>query len=283
MPVPSAAVGLQTAPITHHVDNRWIMSYAAGLAEHGPEYLDTTTAAGVVAHPLFPVCVEWPTVLALRDLDVLNASITPEEARRGIHATHDLVVERNMAPGDVITTVATIIGVERRSPGAFLTMDMVSTAADGAVVCRTRQGSLYLATEVEGDDRPAPPEEALPPIVPSELVAEVAIAVDAGAAHVYTECARIWNPIHTDLAVALGANLPGLILHGTATLAHGVTVGVHHLGGGDPRSVRRIRGRFGAMVPMPSTLTVALYRNGRFEVRTPDGGLAVKDGHLQFA
>ena len=34
--------------------------------------------------------------------------------------------------------------------------------------------------------------------------------------HVYTECARIWNPIHTDLAVARAAGLPGPILHGTA-------------------------------------------------------------------
>src|SRR6266581_3658401 len=28
------------------------------------------------------------------------------------------------------------------------------------------------------------------------------VAVAANAAHVYTECARIWNPIHTDDAVA---------------------------------------------------------------------------------
>jgi acyl dehydratase len=108
----------------------------------------------------------------------------------------------------------------------------------------------------------------------------VQVPVDGGAAHVYTECARIWNPIHTDLGVALDAGLPGLILHGTATLAHAVSVGVDQLGGGDPAAVRRVRGRFGAMVPMPSTLIVRLFANGRFEVRLPDGGLAVANGHL---
>ena len=41
----------------------------------------------------------------------------------------------------------------------------------------------------------------------------------ATAAHVYTECARIWNPIHTDVAYARAAGLPDIILHGTATLA----------------------------------------------------------------
>ena len=88
----------------------------------------------------------------------------------------------------------------------------------------------------------------------------VEIPVDGGAAHTYTECARIWNPIHTDLAVALAADLPGLILHGTATLAHGVSVGVRHLAGGDPRAMVRIRGRFGSMVPMPGNTPISVPR-----------------------
>ena len=50
--------------------------------------------------------------------------------------------------------------------------------------------------------------------------------VSATAAHVYTEGARIWNPIHTDAAVAARAGLPGIILHGTATLALAVSISV---------------------------------------------------------
>jgi acyl dehydratase len=279
MPVPSDAVGQQTEPITHVVDERWLMAYAAGLGETKPVYLDTTAPGGISAHPLFPVCVEWPVVLAVGALDVLSDVTTPEEKRRGIHATHDLTMLRPIVPGDVLTTVATVIGVEKRPPGALLTMDMVSTDVHGREVFRTRQGSLYLATDVIGPDRAAPDDEPLPPIE-GDPVVTVDIPIDAGAAHTYTECARIWNPIHTDLAVALAADLPGLILHGTATLAHGVSVGVHHLAGGDPNAIVRVRGRFGAMVPMPATLTVSVYANGRFEVRTPDGGQAVKNGHL---
>lgn len=281
MPVPSSAVGLQTPPITHVVDNRWVMAYAAGLDETAAHYLDTTRPGGVTSHPLFPVCPEWPTVLALRDLDALKALVTPDEARRGIHATHDLTIERPMQPGDEVTTTATIIGVERRSPGAYLTMDMVSTAADGTVLCRTRQGSLYLATDVDGPDRPAPPPDALPPIE-GEPIAVVERAIGAVDAHVYTECARIWNPIHTDRAVALAADLPDIILHGTATLAHGVSAAVEHLAGGDPGRIRRIRGRFGAMVPLPGALAVHVHANGRFEVRLPDGRAAVNNGHIEL-
>ena len=87
---------------------------------------------------------------------------------------------------------------------------------------------------------------------------EVAVNVAAGAAHTYTECARIWNPIHTDKAVALQAGLEDIILHGTANLAHGVSAVVEHVAG-DPGLVRRIACRFAAMVLMPSTLTVRIW------------------------
>ena len=281
MPVPSRTVGHQTDPITHTVDARWLMSYAAGLGESDPAYFDTTRPMGVVAHPLFPVCIEWPTVLALRALEALTEEVTADETRRGIHATHDCVLIRPIQAGDVLTTVATVIGVERRQPGAFLTMDMVTTDGNGAVVCRTRQGSLYLATDVSGPDRPAPAEDPLPAL-PAAPIATEHVQLSSTAAHVYTECARIWNPIHTDLAVASAANLPGLILHGTATLAHAVSAAVRHLGGGDPLSVTRIRGRFAAMVPMACTLSVRVFANGRFEVCTEDGATAVRDGHVHL-
>jgi acyl dehydratase len=82
------------------------------------------------------------------------------------------------------------------------------------------------------------------------------VDVAAGAAHVYTECARIWNPIHTDAAVARAAGLPGPILHGTATLAMAVSRVVRHDLGDDPVRVREIRVRFSGMVPLPSSFTV---------------------------
>ena len=55
MPLSTAMVGATTQPVTHDVDARWIMAYAAGLADRNPRYLDTQ-AGTVVAHPVFPVC-----------------------------------------------------------------------------------------------------------------------------------------------------------------------------------------------------------------------------------
>jgi acyl dehydratase len=82
------------------------------------------------------------------------------------------------------------------------------------------------------------------------------VNVPAQAAHVYTECARIWNPIHTDIAAARAAGLPDLILHGTANLALAVSRVVARDLGGDPARVRGVRVRFTGMVPMPSAFVV---------------------------
>ncbi|HXU88851.1 MAG TPA: MaoC/PaaZ C-terminal domain-containing protein, partial [Methylomirabilota bacterium] len=59
-----------------------------------------------------------------------------------------------------------------------------------------------------------------------------------------------------DIAVARAAALPGLILHGTATLALSVSRVVARDLGGDPTLVRGVSGRFTGMVTMPSTLVV---------------------------
>ena len=97
----------------------------------------------------------------------------------------------------------------------------------------------------------------------------------ATAAHVYTECARIWNPIHTDPEYARGAGLPGIILHGTATLA----LSISKL----QNKARRVRCRFAGMVLMPSTLTVHASRDGdatAFETRNERGEAVIERGWI---
>jgi len=241
----------------------------------------------MVAHPLFAVCPEWPVIVSGRESGD-RWGITPSETQRGIHATHDVTIHRLIRPGDVLTTTARCTGVERRRPGAFATTVLTTVDADGEPVASTEQGALYLGVPVDGDDRRATPVGA-PLDLPERghPVIEVPVSIAHGAAHVYTDCARIWNPIHTDAAVAETAGLPGIILHGTATLATGVSKVIDECAEGDPARVRRIIGRFGAMVMMPSTITVRIYESTSltsgetavpFDVRTEDGGLAVDRG-----
>ena len=129
---------------------------------------------------------------------------------------------------------------------------------------------------------PEPPPLPGPPPTAPGVRWSTLVEVAANAALVYTECARIWNPIHTDVAVAQRAGLSAPILHGTATLALAVSRVIARDLGGDPARVRQVRGRFTGMVPMPSTFTVrgqpADGPGVSFDAVGPDGAPVLSQG-----
>jgi acyl dehydratase len=289
MPLPSSFVGTSTETTTCDVDVRWTMAYAAALGDLAACYMDTRDHAAFAAHPLFPVCFEWPVVVAMAQR-LHGTELTAAEARRAVHATHDLILHRPLHPPEKLATRANVIAVERRKPGAFQLMRLDTVDESGAPVCTSLYGTIYRGVEVSGPDRRADPTSEIPraPASPARPRSEAAIHVSGGLAHIYTECARIHNPIHTDIKVARGAGLPGLILHGTATLALAVSRIVAAEAAGDPRRVSRIAGRFNAMVPMPSDITVCCLARERiygadtvyFDVLNDKGEAAVANGAI---
>lgn len=286
MPVESSIVGIAGAPIVSEIDARWTMAYAAALGDSMPCYMDTVR--GVIAHPMFPVCFEWPVQLAMRAQFEQATSLTRADAMRAVHATHDAVLYRTIRPPERLTTQLTVAGVERRKPGAYMVMRLDTVDEAGKPVCTSWYGAIYRGVEVVGPDVPAKllPAPMEPLVEEGEPLLKSQIDVPAGMAHVYTECARIFNPIHTDAAVAHAAGLPSIILHGTATLALAVSQIIATAAGKDPARIERVAGRFGAMVTMPSTITVRiLARNDStqgavvfFEVLSGEGRLAIQDG-----
>ena len=151
-----------------------------------------------------------------------------------------------------------MVDVRQIRPGAAYTMQLDTVdVTTNDLVARTYQLGIYRGVAVEG---PQSVKNAnvpdLPELEDCTAAKRYPIAVDAGAAHTYTECARIWNPIHTDRAVALAAGLPDIILHGTATLALAISHIVQRFAGDEPSRVVRLGGRFSAMVLMPSTIAV---------------------------
>lgn len=287
MPIPAALLDMEIEPVTHDVTERWTMAYAAALDDQSERYFDTTRPDGIVAHPLFPVCPEWAAIVDSRSASE-QLGMSAAEVQTGVHASHDLTIHRLARPGDQLTTRLDIVGLTDISPGAKATTRLTTVDADGAPVATTTQDAIYLGVPTTGVDHPdpAPPH----PIEHVERIGEptaFTVALPAGAAHTYTECARIWNPIHTDRTVARAAGLPDIILHGTATLAHGVSAVVRHCADGDPELVRRVVGRFAAMVQLPSTITINIWpseatvdghRIVAFEVLNQDGATAVRNG-----
>jgi acyl dehydratase len=286
--IPATVVGTRVGPREHDIDARWLMAYAAALGETAPEYLDTTRPGGVLAHPLFPVCYEWPLAL-----DARVAALPEEIAVLSVHATHRLVLHRPPRAGDRLATTATFTTMEPRRPGAYLVLRMETRDADGRPVSTTEYGSLYRGVDCEAPSpgTPSEPASAGGPEAGAPWSWSAEVAVPAALAHVYTECARIWNPIHTDRAVARAAGLPDIILHGTATLALAVSQVLGRRPEGPATRVAAVECRFGAMVRLPSRLLV----RGReaepspagaaiaFEALAEDGRAALRDGRLELA
>ncbi|MBI3458320.1 MAG: MaoC family dehydratase N-terminal domain-containing protein [Candidatus Rokubacteria bacterium] len=285
MRLPAGLVGAVAGPQVREIDARWLMAYAAGLGETAPPYVDTLRSGGLLAHPLFPVCYEWPVALALR------ATLPDEVAVRGVHATHDLHLHRLPRVGDRLATAAAVVSVTPRRPGAFVVTRFLTADGAGRPVSTTEYGTLYRGVECDaaaveaGNGEPAETPE-LP--ARADPAWSEPLSIPANLAHVYTECARIWNPIHTDRAVARAAGLPDVILHGTATLGLAVSAVLRREADGDPTRVRRLTGRFGAMILLPSALTVqglgaVEAADGRwvgFQVLTAGGRPAVRDGRI---
>ncbi len=132
MPLSSTMVGTCSAPFVCALDARWTMAYAAALGDTMGCYMDTNR--GVVAHPLIPVCFEWPVQVAMRQL-FEKSTLTRGEAMRGVHATHDVVLHRALRPPETLTTRLTVAGVERRKPGAYLVTRLDTVDEAGQPVC----------------------------------------------------------------------------------------------------------------------------------------------------
>jgi acyl dehydratase len=218
-----------------------------------------------------------------------DLGVTPAERIRAVHASQDSLFHRPIRPGDRLRTRATIVVVRRTRAGAHaLTRLETVDAASGRPVVTSWSGSIYRGVAVEGEDRvleegpPLPEAGAEEPVTSGPGAERIEIPIPREMPHVYTECADIWNPIHTERAVALAAGLPDIILHGTATWALAGREVVRRRCGGDPTRLGRLYGRFSAMVIPGSAIAVEIgpARNGAvaFSVLNEQGKPAVSGG-----
>ena len=77
--------------------------------------------------------------------------------------------------------------------------------------------------------------------------------------------------------------MPDIILHGTATLALAVSHIVDKFADGDPSRIKRLGGRFAAMVLMPSTITIQCHLDRNvvsYQVTNEQGELAISQGFV---
>ena len=253
MPLNASAVGMTVRSEPLAVTARRVLAFAAMFSDVSARELDDAAADGLAACPYLCVTYEWIYTRLIRGSNALG--LTADEARRGVHAGQDTMFHSPLRAGTTIRVEAQIEAIRPTRAGALMTTRIrLVDAATGEPRTTSRIESILRGVAVAGEPSAAPPSATAgePPIAG----ANVRMPIARGFAHVYTECADIWNPIHTERRIAVAAGLPDIIVHGTAlwALAGREIVAAH--GGGDSRRLARLACRFSAMVVPGTTVTL---------------------------
>ncbi len=288
MPFPAGRIGVHLRPVERDLTARMALAYAAGIGAFEPAYLDDAQPGGLRALPFQCVSLEWPVLLSMRE--AVNDVLTPREAMRGVHAVQDSTFHRPMRVGDRLVTEGQLVSARSVRAGALVALRLVTRDRDsGEAVTSTWTTSIYRDVALVGDAASvAEPEPSRAEALsrPGSKAEVVAIPVARQMPHVYSECAEIWNPIHTERSVALAAGLPDIILHGTATWALAGLTLLRHYAGNDVSQLKRLSGRFSGLVAPGDTIEVRHEPSAqglvRFEVRTSKGELAMSHGAAWF-
>ncbi len=292
--------------VEHTVDERRLRAFAAGVGDFSAPLFDLDSPDGIVAHPVFPVVLEWPLVVA----GPPGLGLDDDAVHAGLHVSHEIAWHRPIRPGDALRTSGRIETLDSARPACSpSSFSPPPTPTVGRWSSRARASSTAArpwtprVTDRRRARLPAPagprrspgPEPAAARRRPTEAAEPfddlATFRVEEADAVVYSECSGIWNPIHTDPRAARLAGLPRPVLHGTATLARVVSALVETRLEGDPTRVARLGCRFTAPIYPGDRATVAATDPHRlpgaahslaFTARKDDGTAILDAGFIEL-
>lgn len=278
----SENVGQYTIAKTFECTPRRIMAYAAGIGDSNPAYFDDLSEGGLIGHPFMAYTFEWNS----RFMPQVRPN--PRAGPYGVHASTDLQFNRPFREGDVITSQGRNISSRQIKPGVLSTTRYRMTDASGDLVAKLDTAGITRGATLAGEDVILEQSMPVPQAIESTgTVWTSSVFIPRQAGQTYTECADIYNPIHTERRVAIAAGLPDIILHGSATQAIAMSHIIDKSLAGDPARVRRFVGQLRAMVLMETTIEIrclAERTNSKgeleifFEVLNAEGRPAVANG-----
>ncbi len=257
------------------------MAYAAGINDANPAYFDDLREGGLNIHPGICFSLQWASRFRPDQKPNLRA------APYGVHASTDLRIYRPFKPGEAITTQGRLVQKRQFRSGIYSVDRYRMTASNGELIAELDYNGITRGATLDGPDVIVEEEMSLPrfpdvtgePLIkhdednpgkPARLLRdsgradfgplkahwrkEIPIGLHAGQQ--YTECARIYNPIHTEPSVARAAGLPDIILHGSATKAMSLSAVVNQCFDGDATRVTLLCGQLRGMVLMNSVISV---------------------------
>ncbi|MFT7091838.1 MAG: acyl dehydratase, partial [Candidatus Azotimanducaceae bacterium] len=179
----------------------------------------------------------------------------------GVHAETDLRIHKPFEQNQTVTVQGQLISRKKIPPGVFSVDRFRMTNSRGELIAELDYNGITRGATLNGLDREIELSPAAPFVsdLPVEPIWAESIYIPRHAGQQYTECADIYNPIHTERSVAVAAGLPNIILHGSATKAHALTTVVNRCFDGDPRRITRLCGQLRAMVLMDTSIHVQCF------------------------
>lgn len=290
MKIATQCVCARSRPLTVALSPRQTMNYAAALDDGNPWYFQDDRPEGIVAPPMVAVALTWH-LSADFAAHWPEVGIPPEVQAQQVHYNESIVWARPLQCDEQLTIQGTIQAIRPHPAGTLMVICYEAVDRAGQSVFTEHITGLLRGVGLEGDGEGA---GALPAWGQSTglttgLWQEV-LRIDPLAAHRYDGCTDIVFPIHTSFAFARNAGLPGPIYQGTALLGLAVKEIVNREGAGDPRGLAAVQAGFRGMVfPGTSALLRVLgtrlenrMKTVYFEVDAPEGGRAIRDGHVTF-
>jgi acyl dehydratase len=253
MMYPVDRIGIRTIANTFEITPRLIQASAAAVQETSERYLDDAREDGLDVHPGLIFSLEWWTRFMPKQ------SLLPEEfSLRGVHAWTDIQFHRPFKEGDAITSQGQLVGISTIPPGTLTVTKWTFSDAWGNVVAEYYKGGIIRGIYPDGEDQYIDNWPQVPNISATTMSSawSTKTMITANTAHIYSECAQIYNPIHTETRVAKQAGLPGTILHGVCTQTLAIKTILDYACDGDPKQLRRVYGMYRAMVRPETAITI---------------------------
>lgn len=255
MEITSEYVGRRSKPCVVTLTPRRTMNYAAATLDETVAYYDDEREGGLVVPPMLAVALTWQMAANIDQYWKMD-DFPRHIIRQQVHYSELLIWHAPMKDTDTLEITAEVTAVRPHRAGTHLVVRH-DAKRDGELVFTEYAGAMLRDVKCTDGGKGKEDVPAFDSFVRTgDDLWEKVIPVHPLASHIYDGCGDLHFPIHTSKTFAHKVGLPGIILHGTATLAMAIKAIVQQEADGDPTRLASVRCNFTGMVLPGSDIVV---------------------------
>ncbi len=247
-----ACLGKQYKPQTFEVTAERTKKYALSYNEDNPWFLDESREGGIIAPPLFGVVYSGPSVANAMFDQELNINFAYL-----VHGEQDMYYIRPVKPGDKITSISWVAGIEEKATGEILTVGVRCWNQQGEDVLFSYYSFFIRDPQKKKEKKDEKKEETLP-----EPEHTQKMEVKSDQSMIYAEASGDHNPIHVNEEFAKSVGFKGVILQGLCTMAFTSKAVIDNYLDRDPTRLKRLKVRFSKPVYMGDVIETRMWTAG---------------------